>query len=113
MKTTTKEVYYCEHCKKHGLSKHMMARHELLCFKNPENKRPCFSCINLAKKQHDYLLGYNYNGSESRIDLELFFCNAKEIFLYTPQNEIKGNWYDLSNELNEPMPKSCDCYVEH
>jgi hypothetical protein len=32
----TKTVYYCEHCKKHGLMRNMMERHERHCTLNPD-----------------------------------------------------------------------------
>jgi len=42
MITKTKDVYYCEYCKKHGLSKAAMANHELHCTLNPN--RICGLC---------------------------------------------------------------------
>ena len=53
MKELIKKVYYCDHCKKHGLSKPKMEHHEKICFKNPENNRPCFDCMNLEKIDRD------------------------------------------------------------
>lgn len=42
MKTVKKNVYYCEHCKKHGLSASSMSRHEASCTANPN--RRCRMC---------------------------------------------------------------------
>jgi len=42
MITKTKKVYYCEFCKKHGLRKDMMERHEQKCTMNPD--RVCGLC---------------------------------------------------------------------
>jgi len=39
MESKTKQVYYCDHCKKHGLVRSAMERHELICKKNPDNHR--------------------------------------------------------------------------
>jgi hypothetical protein len=106
MKTRTKPVYYCEHCKKHGLSKPAMEHHENICHKNPENFRPCFDCVRLTKKRttifHDYP-----DGSQSEIPVDILYCQAHNKFLHTPQNEIRGNVFDLGDYLNEPMPKEC------
>ena len=35
MNVKTKAVYYCDHCRKHGLSRHSMERHEQGCTMNP------------------------------------------------------------------------------
>lgn len=35
MVTKTKKVYYCDHCKRHGLSRYAMEQHELRCTMNP------------------------------------------------------------------------------
>jgi hypothetical protein len=42
MKELTKKVYYCDHCKKHGLVKHHIKRHESGCLRNPQ--RECKLC---------------------------------------------------------------------
>lgn len=36
MRATTKTVYYCDHCRKHGLSRVAMEKHERVCTLNPE-----------------------------------------------------------------------------
>ena len=108
MKIKNKDVYYCDYCGKHGLSKFAMERHERMCSKNPSNKRLCFSCEYLAKDQF-----FVYGGTSDLGDLEMpvsvFFCNAQKIALYTPQNEIKGNMLELP-EGNYPMPAECKDY---
>lgn len=35
MKVKHKHVYYCDHCRKHGLSRHAMEQHERRCTMNP------------------------------------------------------------------------------
>lgn len=106
MRTATKPVYYCDHCNKHGLSKPQMARHERLCFHNPENHRPCHDCRNLEKKRTEAYFDTPIGDSDYRM-VNVFHCKAKKVFLYTPQNQIKGNQYETSPD-NEPMPKECD-----
>ena len=105
MKILTKKVYYCEHCKKHGLSKPQMIYHEKVCNRNPENKRSCFQCQNLIKK--DVEVSKDYGHGETFETYNFLFCTEKNIFLHTPKNEIKKNFKDLGDELNEPMPKFC------
>jgi hypothetical protein len=36
VRSQTKTVYYCGHCRKHGLSRHAMEKHEQHCTLNPE-----------------------------------------------------------------------------
>jgi len=50
MKQKTKEVYYCDHCNKHGLRKDVIVKHENACYYNPENKHNCYGCIFLNTK---------------------------------------------------------------
>jgi len=106
----TKKVYYCGHCKKHRLTKPAMEHHEKLCFNNPENKRPCLECCQHLTKKITSIFedGYGYDGErEERVNL--FYCLAKKTFLYTPQNEVKKNYFETDEE-NNPMPKTCTDY---
>lgn len=88
--------------------------HELACRKNPINFRPCVNCANLVKKKTLIYAGFDdYNSGEPvNLEREFFFCNKKDIFLYTPQNEIKGNFVHINNKGglfdNRPMPKECN-----
>ena len=106
MKTKTKNVYYCDFCKKHGLSKHAMEYHEKICSYNPANHRPCQTCVFLEKV--DYGIYSPYPEQDNERNVQIFHCEAKNIFMHTPQNEIKGNVFDLGFEINHPMPKECD-----
>jgi len=36
MRVETKQVYYCDHCRKHRLMRSAMEKHELYCTMNPE-----------------------------------------------------------------------------
>lgn len=83
-----------------------MIKHESLCFANPKNNRPCFSCGNLIKKEAVISETY-YNGTECIRKVDLLFCKYHNYFVHTPQTEIKGNAFD-TDEPNEPMPKQCD-----
>lgn len=44
MKTIKKSVYYCDHCKKKGLSRFHLNKHEIGCTANPDRK--CGLCDN-------------------------------------------------------------------
>lgn len=112
MKTQKKEVYYCDYCKKHGLNKSKMEYHEETCFKNPENKRPCFNCHYLEKKE-TFISGMYSNGLEWERTVNLLHCNKKQHFLYTPKNQFKGNQFDLGDYENNPMPKECEFYDDY
>lgn len=113
MKEKNKPVYYCEHCGKHGLRKHSMLRHELMCFKNPENIRPCKKCIHLTMKTTNTIISsvdvLTDEFEKNDYEVTLYFCKFKNVFLYTPQIEIKGSQYQLE-EQNLPMPKECESF---
>jgi hypothetical protein len=105
MKTKTKEVYYCDHCKKHGFVKHMMISHEKNCSYNPENKRPCFGCLYLDKEHAMVSCDVEYFGETTR-EKSLLYCNKKQVFLHPPQFEDCS--YEINGEENHPMPKECE-----
>lgn len=109
MKTKTKEVYYCEHCKKHGLVKYMMIYHEKICNKNPENNRACIYCYYLEKRSTVVLVEGYFEPYEKEV--EVLYCTKKDIYLYPPRVEIKGNAFELDN--NHPMPKECELADYH
>ena len=111
MITETKEIYKCEHCRKIYQIKRFAEAHEEMCKKNPENKRACFGCKFLEKKEttlyQDHPMGGEYTYKR-----DLLFCNKKEIYVYPPIVEFKGNEIDLGDETNEPMPKDCQLFIE-
>ncbi len=106
MKERLRKVFSCDHCNKKYFIKSACLKHEKLCFKNPENFRPCFDCKYLEKKDYKYYYDTGC-GEDSKI-LTLFHCSKKNIFLHTPQVEIKGNAFDLGYEENIAMPKECN-----
>lgn len=106
MKTKIKEVYYCEFCKKHGLSKHKMQYHEKICYKNPENKRACYDCEILRKKNANIVFD-NYDGSIRTTLMEVLYCEKRDIYLYPPKVTHKGNALELDKE-NIEMPRECE-----
>ena len=95
-----KTVYYCQHCKKHGLVEHAMRWHEQLCNKNPANKRACFGCDFLEMIEK---LEFDDNGYHKR-KVKVLHCEKLDICLHTPQNSIKKNMFDFT----EAMPLDCE-----
>lgn len=108
MKTEIKEIYKCDFCNKLYQKKAACEAHEFICFKNPDNKRPCYGCIHLEKIKADLYFD-TFQGEGCR-KVDVFHCNAKDIYIHTPQVEAKGNAFEFGDKLNEPMPKQCDIY---
>lgn len=106
MYSKTKEVYYCQFCKKHGLSKSKMEYHEKICGYNPENVRACHSCMLLEKKEIEVF--YDTGRGEESVIKDCLHCSKRNVFLYPPKVEVKKNWFEFGNESNEPMPKICE-----
>lgn len=113
MKEEIKKVYSCDYCKKKYFNKHFAEKHEFACYLNPENFRPCFTCEYITNKKVDIFSGIaDQNGQEMERQVSVFYCSAKNIFIHSPQVEIKGNALDLGDEINNPMPKNCDCFKD-
>ena len=110
MKTVIKPVYYCDHCKKHFISKYFAEKHEIECGKNPENDRACFNCPFLHKQTFDLYFD-TWDGEDVR-KVDVLFCQKFEKGVYPPKVERKGNFFDFGDFLNEPMPKECDPFNE-
>ena len=109
MITETREIYKCEFCRKVYQIRGPAERHEVSCSKNPDNWRPCHSCIHLKKKKHTIYVD-TYTG-EQEYRLDLLYCPAIKTFLYPPKVEHKRNTgYDLGDETNQPMPRTCDVF---
>lgn len=49
------KAYHCSYCKKYGLSKSNISKHEKSCFRNPVT-RSCATCANYAQKDDNDLL---------------------------------------------------------
>lgn len=110
MKIETQEIYKCEHCNKLYQIKGYCEKHEISCPKNPDNFRKCFGCKFLKKEKTEYFFD-TVNGSDSRM-INIFHCSKIDSFLYPPKVEHKQNYYELGDELNQPMRKECDQFVD-
>lgn len=112
----TKEIYKCSYCRKLYQIKNACIYHERVCTKNPANHRLCFSCEHLTKKETQIYSGVDDYFSSEPVNTkkEFLFCEAKDIFLYTPKNEIKGNYIltdaDGGYFENYPMVKQCELF---
>ena len=109
MKTEIKEIYKCEHCNKLYQIKSYCEKHEIVCSKNPNNQRACFGCNHLEKKNYT-IYDDDPRGGEIESNVEILFCPKINSFLYPPKVEHKGNAYELGDELNKPMPRTCKVY---
>ena len=100
------KAYKCDFCSKLYQREHAVNYHELICNKNPENKRPCFGCEFLDKKR-TYA---SKDCPDGEVPVDVFYCESRKIFLHMPQSEIKGNLLDVDSEI---MPKECDSFSEN
>lgn len=107
MKVETKEIYKCDFCRKLYQVKTACENHEVSCSENPDNERACFGCEFLTKKENT-IYEDSPMGGEYKFTRQLLYCNKKEIFVYPPKVEHKGNAIDLGDETNEPMPRQCE-----
>ena len=113
MITKIKKVYYCEHCKKHFISKHFAQQHEERCSKNPDNFRACFGCKYLKQKTANVYIGIDeyYSCEPIYENREILFCEKLNHFVYPPKAEHKGTYYtefDDDKSENKPMPEECE-----
>lgn len=90
MKQRTKEVYYCDHCNKHGLVKNAMERHILSCRKNPDNFHPCFTCKHFKQAKSEW------------------WCASKDITLQSRSAHLRNCQKPYASTAI--MPKDCDKY---
>lgn len=92
-----KTVYYCEHCNKKALTKHTIAKHEPICFGNPDNVPPCMNdCKSLLKTE----------GGKT------FICSKFKKYLHTKGAEVYGllDRYPEQYENSQLMPMTCFGY---
>lgn len=109
MKTETKEVYKCDHCRKLYQVKSACIKHEPKCRNNPENHQRCMDgCSSLIKKEITYYQDLSYGERETK--REILFCEAKNEGVHPYWiNGICSD--DIDGEIpNNPMPKECDVF---
>lgn len=89
MITETREIYKCEYCRKVYQIKRFAEWHEQACKKNPENKRACFGCNFLVKKEITLYADNPMTGGDIEYKRELLFCNKKQVYVHPPIVEYK------------------------
>ena len=75
MKVIEKPVYYCDHCKKHRLTKNSMQLHESKCLYNPDRECRAVYCagVRIAPEHFEYVrenMTSDMSGDFYGIDLE-------------------------------------------
>ena len=108
MKTITKPVYYCDYCKKKGLSKFAMELHEKWCNANPDNYMKCIGCIHLDA------VAVEFTNEHGTMKSNSFKCEVKGIQMY-PLKALKKNLptkypHDFENKVL--MPKQCGMFED-
>lgn len=114
MKEKTKTVYYCEHCNKHSLVRHTIPKHEIKCSNNPDNYRPCYTCIHseVGKRElMDYEQGIRI---PSGMMQKTFTCTRFKNQMYGHVVEVLGlrRKYPEDFEDITAMPKECDDFQD-
>jgi hypothetical protein len=113
MKEKQKTVYYCDHCKKHGLSRHHMVNHEKFCSLNPENANPCSGCIFMEEREQEYIVSYNAGDGDFEDKFKTtkaYFCTAKQQRMHPLQAERRNlpSLYPETFDGSILFPKECD-----
>jgi len=62
----------------------------------------------MKKKEVEYFFDSGY-GEDSRM-VEILHCSKLNSFMYPPKVEHKQNYYELGDELNQPMKRECEFY---
>lgn len=108
MQTKTKNVYYCEHCKKNGLVKWMIEKHERFCSSNPVNFSRCCNCVHVISETID--IDYSNGGDENYTRTSSAFkCAVKKCGLIPLVARRKGlpERYPDTFLGAIPMPSAC------
>ena len=110
MKQEIKEVFYCDHCKKHLFRKSAMTRHEKLCLNNPENHKKCLSgCKFLETIEQIVSFGTDYEGDIIYKTVTSFKCAKFDKLMFPFSIERKSLHLRFDTYADqEPMPKECD-----
>ena len=103
MKTTLIKIYSCDYCSAYYKREHFAKQHETKCKNNPVNYRACFDCVHSEKRKVDSYSAYQ----DESFEMEVVFCKKKDMGIYPPDIERKGNAVELRDFKNTPMPKEC------
>jgi hypothetical protein len=112
MKTETRKVYQCEHCKKRMLSAGSMARHERFCRMKPENRHKCFDLCRHLKKNR-ILIDNGRDPFDRNSYKTEFTCDETGYKLYSYLLEKKASLFcnqGIKFDGMRRMPTSCIHY---
>lgn len=104
-------VYQCPYCKRNMLRKHSMEVHINWCYKNPEAKRACWTCLHLKQVEitqtRFYFNGYGEGEYEAKV--KGYECAFRKIGLYPPMAERKELPIKYPEHFAEqqPFPTTC------
>ena len=107
MKTSTRKVYQCDHCKKNMLSASSMSRHEKYCRLNPENKHKCFEMCRYLKRDLEFI-DKAYPASVKTV----FKCSVIGKKMYSYLLEKKLSFKPEFTIGSVRMPLDCKFYKE-
>lgn len=112
MKTILKKVYYCDFCKKKGLSEWHLLKHEKNCLSNPENKVACSGCV-FHKSDEIYVEYSDENGEMSiKNKSTTYFCEKLNQKMHPLKAELKKlpEKYPAQFKDSVKFPKECEHY---
>lgn len=111
-------LYICEHCNKKYQVKKACEKHEIYCFKAPDNYHKCFQhCKHLIKEVEIYDIGNHYDGSEFYQKRCGFKCAVTGQYMYsfiaerTDNIPVYNEYIEESREYIR-MPLECDLYLD-
>ena len=109
MKTELRKVYFCEHCKKNGISASTVSKHERFCKYNPANKHMCFEMCVYLKRSTAFIYSDYRQGIKT-----VFTCAVTGNQMYSYQLEKKKTYYPFLISLDNMvrMPLTCKIYKE-
>jgi len=105
------KAYHCSFCKKHGLTKSNIKKHEFGCFRNPIT-RSCATCANYTQKENDVHSQFSYESTPicldgiSMFEQASFMDDAPKVKLHTacskwverPEDEIELAKYQYEKQ---------------
>jgi hypothetical protein len=108
METKIKKVYYCDHCKKHGLSASIISRHEKYCRLKPENRHKCFDMCKFLERKRDIVRrGYD---EEPYCGKTVFTCGLTGTTMYSYLLEKRIDFRPEFIKGLVRMPIECNDY---
>lgn len=112
-------LYKCEYCGKKYQRKHACHDHEIICNKNPKNRRPC---LNGCKHLESIKILRDRDGNVSAGGIPVsyqpsyantFKCTKHDVVMYHPKCEYSEYLQGIIEETDQdPMPKECADFEE-